>query len=113
MCEHIKLAFETKMELRNWLECDTYGDLILDTGNVEEGLDLLPQLPPWPGAQLHVLAQVALYDLQSQTLLLDFLVLLTGQVTSDPGLHPGHDLAQTLITELFHLTQDTSAEEYL
>lgn len=91
----------------------TYGHLILDTGDVEEGLDLLPQLPPWPGTQLHVLAQIALDNLQSQTLFLDFLVFLAGQVTSDPGLHPGHDLAQTFITELFHLTQDTSAEEYL
>lgn len=45
----------------------TYGELILDAGDVEEGLDLLPQLPPGPGAQLQVFAQVALDNLESQS----------------------------------------------
>ena len=39
----------------------TYAHLILDAGDVEHGLDLLPQLEPHPVAQLHVLAQVALH----------------------------------------------------
>lgn len=43
---------------------DAYRELILDTGDVEEGLDLLPQLPPGPGAELQVLAQVALDNLE-------------------------------------------------
>lgn len=91
----------------------TYGDLVLDAGDVEQRLDLLPQLVPRPGTQLQVLAQIALHHLQSDTLLLDLLVVLTGQVTSDPGLQPRHDLAQTVVTELLHLTQDSGAEEHL
>lgn len=47
---------------------DAYRELILDAGDVEEGLDLLPQLPPGPGAELQVLAQVALDNLESQPL---------------------------------------------
>lgn len=41
-----------------------YRELVLDAGDVEEGLDLLPQLPPGPGAELQVLAQVALDNLE-------------------------------------------------
>ncbi|CAG9786520.1 unnamed protein product [Diatraea saccharalis] len=73
----------------------TYRDLILDTGDVEERLDLLPQLPPGPGAELQLL------------------VFLAGQVTTDVSLEPRHDLGQPVITQLLHLTQDTSAEEDL
>lgn len=47
---------------------DAYRDLILDAGDVEERLDLLPQLPPGPGAELQVLAQVALDNLESDSL---------------------------------------------
>lgn len=43
---------------------DAYRDLILDAGDVEQRLDLLPQLPPRPGAELQVLAQVALDNLE-------------------------------------------------
>lgn len=46
-------------------------------------------------------------------LFLQLLVLLTGQVTTDVSLEPRHDLGQPVITQLFHLTQDTSAEEHL
>lgn len=46
---------------------DTHRELILDAGDVEEGLDLLPHLPPGPGAELQVLAQVALDNLESQS----------------------------------------------
>jgi len=91
----------------------THGNLILDTADVEEGLDLLPQFVPGPGTELQVLAQVALDNLEGDALFLELLEALTGQVTTGPGLHPGHDLAQTLITELLHLTQDTGAEEHL
>lgn len=45
---------------------NTYRELILDAGDVEQRLDLLPQLPPGPGAELQVLAQVALDNLESQ-----------------------------------------------
>ena len=45
----------------------SYGELILDAGDVEEGLDLLPQTVPGPVAQLSVLAQIALDDLQGNT----------------------------------------------
>lgn len=45
----------------------TYRDLVLDAGDVEHGLDLLPQLPPGPGAQLQVLAQVALDNLEGDS----------------------------------------------
>lgn len=91
----------------------TYGDLVLDARHVEQRLDLLPQLVPRPGAQLQVLAQIALHHLQGDTLLLDLLVVLAGQVTTDPGLQPGHDLAETVVTELLHLTEHTGAEEHL
>lgn len=40
-------------------------------------------------------------------------VVLTGEVTTDVGLEPRYNLGQPVITQLFHLTQDTSAEEYL
>lgn len=93
--------------------CNTYRDLILDASDVEEGLDLGPQLVPGPGAELQVLAQVALDDLEGQTLLLELEEVLPGQVSSDPRLHPGHDLAQTLVTQLLHLTQDSGTEEHL
>lgn len=92
---------------------NTYGNLILDAGHVEQRLDLLPQLVPRPGAQLQVLAQIALHHLQGDALLLDLLVVLAGQVTTDPGLQPGHDLAETIVTELLHLTEHTGAEEHL
>lgn len=46
-------------------------------------------------------------------LFLQLLVLLTREVTTDVGLEPRDDLAQPVITKLFHLTQDTSAEEHL
>lgn len=100
----------TTSQLFHW---STYRDLILDTGDVEEGLDFGPQLVPWPCAQLQVFAQVALHDLEGQALLLQLEELLPGQVTADPGLDPGHDLAQALVTQLLHLTQDTGTEEHL
>lgn len=91
----------------------THSKLVLDTGDVEKRLDFLPQFPPWPSTKLQVFPQVSLNDNQSQTLFLEFLVVLSGQVTSHVSLHPGHDLAQTFVTELFHLTQDSGSEEYL
>lgn len=42
-------------------------DLILDTGDVEQRLDLLPQTVPGPGAHLQVAAQVALDNAQGNT----------------------------------------------
>ena len=45
----------------------SYGELILDAGDVEQGFDLLPQTVPRPVTQLSVFAQVALDDLQSDT----------------------------------------------
>ena len=88
-------------------------DLILDTGDVEEGLDLLPETVPGPGTELKVLPQVALDNNESNTLFLEPLVVLAGDVTTDPGLEPGDDLSETVITDFLKLTQDTSAEEYL
>ena len=46
-------------------------------------------------------------------LVLELLEALPGQVTSDVGLEPGDDLAETVVTQLLHLTQDTGAEEHL
>lgn len=51
----------------------THRELILDASDVEEGLDLLPHLPPGPGAELQVLAQVALDNLESQPVGKDFI----------------------------------------
>lgn len=92
---------------------DTHGHLVLDASDVEQRLDLLPQLPPRPSAQLKVFPQVPLDDHEGQALFLEFLVVLTSYVTPDVSLHPGHDLAETFVTELLHLTQDSGAEEHL
>lgn len=92
---------------------NTYGHLVLDTSDIEQRLDLLPQLPPRPGAELEVFPQVSLDDLEGQALLLELLVVFTRQVTSDVSLHPRYDLAETFITKFLHLTQDSSTEEYL
>lgn len=62
----------------------TYGNLLLNTGGVEQWLDALPQFVPAPGTQFHVLAQVALDYAQGNTLSLDLLELTTSQVTSNP-----------------------------
>lgn len=43
---------------------NTYRELVLDAGDVEKGLDLLPEFPPGPGAELQVFAQVALDNLE-------------------------------------------------
>lgn len=92
---------------------DTYGHFVLDASDVEKGLDLLPQLVPWPCAELEVLPQISLDDLEGQALFLELLVIFTGQITSDVSLHPRHDLAETLVTEFLHLTQDSGTEEHL
>ncbi|EZA50496.1 hypothetical protein X777_10689 [Ooceraea biroi] len=92
---------------------DTHGHLVLDASDVEQRLDLLPQLPPWPSAELKVFPQVPLDDHKSQALFLEFLVIFARYVTPDVSLHPGHNLAETLIAELLHLTQDSGSEEYL
>ena len=89
------------------------GKLVLDTSCVEERFNFLPQLPPRPSTNLQILPQISLHHDQSQTLLLQLLVILPRQVTSDVGLHPGHDFAQSFVTELFHLTQHSGTEEYL
>jgi len=49
-------------------------ELILNTGDVEHRLNLLPQSPPSPGPQLHVLPQVPLDNAQGDSLILEFLV---------------------------------------
>lgn len=92
---------------------DTYGHLVLDASDIEQRLDLLPQLPPRPGAELEILPQVPLDDHESQALLLEFLVVFTRYVTPDVSLHPGYDLAETLVAKFFHLTQNSSTEEHL
>lgn len=90
-----------------------YLHLLLYVGDVKQRLNLNPQLPPRPSSELEVFAQVALYNLESQPLILQFLVVLSAEVTSDVGLHPGDNFAETVVTEFFHLTQDTSPEEDL
>lgn len=99
--------------LRFFIKISTYGDLILNTWGIEEWLNLLPQLPPWPCAQLKISAQCTLNDCEGNTLFLQLLEDLTVKITTNPSLHPWHDTAKTFITELLHLTQDTSTEEYL
>ena len=56
----------------------TYGKLIFDTSDVEQRFNFLPQFPPWPSTKLQVLSQISLHDDQSQTLLLQFLVIFSG-----------------------------------
>lgn len=91
----------------------TYSNLIFNAWGIEEWLDFLPQFPPWPCAQLQVATESTLDNSKSKTLFLQLLEDLTGKVTTSPGLHPWHDTAKTIITEFFHLTQDTSTEEDL
>lgn len=45
---------------------ETYPHLLLNVGDIEKRLDLKPQLPPGPCAELEVFAQVALDNLQRQ-----------------------------------------------
>ena len=49
----------------------------------------------------------------SLPLVLELLVVLAGLVTADVRLHPGDDLGQAVVTELFKLTQGTGLEEDL
>lgn len=46
-------------------------------------------------------------------LFLEFLVVLAGEVTAHKGLHPSDNLAETVITELLHGTQNSGTEEHL
>lgn len=88
-------------------------DLVLDSGDIEKRLDLLPETVPGPGAELQVFPQVALDNDKGYTLFLQLLEFLTREVTTDPGLKPGDDLGQAVVTDFFKLTQDTSPEEDL
>lgn len=108
-------AFRNVIAVRRnlFFKSSTYGNLIFNTWGIEEGLNLLPQLPPWPCAELKISAQCTLNNCKGNTLFLQLLEDLTVKETANPGLHPWHDTAKTLITELFHLTQDTSTEEDL
>lgn len=90
-----------------------YSDLIFNARGIEEWLDFLPQLPPWPGAELKVSTQWALDNGKGKTLFLQLLEDLTVEVTASPCLHPWHDAAETFVTEFLHLTQDTGTEEDL
>ncbi len=92
---------------------NTYSDLIFNAGGIEKRLDLLPQFPPWPGAEFQVSTQGTLDNGKSHTLFLQLLELFAVEETTSPGLHPWHDTGKTFITEFFHLTQDTSTEEDL
>lgn len=107
------LNVEKLAKQRRRFQKNTHGHLVLDASDVEQRLDLLPQLPPRPGAELKVLPQIPLDDHEGQALLLELLVVLTSYVASDVSLHPGHDLAETLVAKLLHLTQNSGAEEYL
>ena len=46
-------------------------------------------------------------------LVLQLLVFLASGITADPGLHPGDDLGQAVVTHFFKLTQSTGLEEDL
>ena len=90
-----------------------FADLVLQAGLVDERLHLLPHLEPTPCVQFDELPNVALYHHKSLTLLDETPVLLAGEITSGKGLHPGHDLSNTVISELLHGTQHTGTEEHL
>lgn len=88
-------------------------DLVLDTGDVEEGLDLLPEAVPGPSAELHELPDVPLDDDEGHTLLLKLLVGLTAGVATNPRLQPRDDLGQTVVTDFLESTKYTGTEEHL
>ena len=71
------------------------------------------QFPPLPVPEHEVLPDVPLDDAQANTLVLELLVALPHDVTTDPGLEEGHDLGEALIAHVLKLTEHTGAEEYL
>merc|ERR1719297_450378 len=80
-------------------------------GALEVGLDGQPDLGPEPGLGSHVHADSTLAGVQSQLLVLELLELHPGGLASGSGLEPGENGSNLVLTELLHLSGNSSPEE--
>merc|ERR1712155_352012 len=82
-------------------------------GALEVGLDGKPDLHPEPGLGSHHVPDGSLASIQSHLLVLQLLESHTAGLASGSGLKPGEDGSNLVLTELLHLTGNTSSEEDL
>merc|ERR1712223_228997 len=80
-------------------------------GTFEVRLDGQPQLPPKPSLTNVVVTNGSLEAVESQLLILQLLEDETRGFSSGLGLQPRQDRANSVFTNLFHETKDTSTEE--
>merc|ERR1719150_2462521 len=80
-------------------------------GTFEVRLDGQPQLPPKPSLTNVVVTNGSLEAVESQFLILQLLEDQTRGFSSGLGLQPRQDRANSVFTNLFHETKDTSTEE--
>merc|ERR1719195_1760269 len=80
-------------------------------GTFEVGLDSQPQLPPKPSLTNVVVTDGSLKAVKGQLLILQLLEYKTRGFTSGLSLKPRQDHTNTIFTDFFHVTQDTSTEE--
>merc|ERR1712203_544498 len=82
-------------------------------GTLEVGLDSHPDLPPQPGLTNVVVSDGSLAAVQGKLLILQLLELHSGGLTSGTRLQPGKNRTNSVLTDLFHYTKNTSSEENL
>merc|ERR1719443_2295369 len=82
-------------------------------GALEVGLDGKPDLHPQPGLGNHHGSDGSLASIQGHLLVLELLESHSGCLASSSGLQPGKNISDLVLTELFHLTGNTSSEEDL
>merc|ERR1719443_2768755 len=80
---------------------------------LEVGLDGKPDLHPQPGLGNHHGSDGSLASVQGHRLVLELLESHSGGLASSSGLQPGKNISDLVLTELFHLTGNTSSEEDL
>merc|ERR1719471_957658 len=82
-------------------------------GTLEVRLDSQPQLPPEPGLTNVVVPDGSLETIESKLLVLHFLEDQSRGLSSGLSLKPRQNFTNPVFTNLFHVTQNTSSEEYL
>merc|ERR1719284_1237639 len=100
--------------------CLSKGNLVLvfllvlsKLGALEVGLDGQPDLHPQPGLGNHHGSDSSLASVQGHLLVLELLESHSGGLASSSRLQPGKNVSDLVLTELFHLTGNTSSEEDL